>query len=189
MVTMLQIAAYVELGLCWIAWMLAFVKPNRQAAGQKEAASAPASRLGIFLVMVGFALTWMYVRPVGFHKSAAALIVSMVLGPASVWLGWAAAHQLGKQWRFKAALNQDHQLIQTGPYRWLRHPIYASMFGMILAVLAAWTWWPMALGSVVAFIAGTEIRIRAEERLLAERFGDSFSAYRARTSAYIPFLR
>jgi len=106
-----------------------------------------------------------------------------------VALAWAATRHLGKQWRYKAALSEDHELIQTGPYRWLRHPIYASMFGMILAVLAAWTWWPMALGSVVAFIAGTEIRIRAEERLLAERFGDSFSAYRARTSAYIPFLR
>ena len=78
---MLQIAAYVELGFCWIAWMLAFAKPRKQASGQKEAASAPVSRLGIFLVMIGFALTWMYVRPVGFHKSATALLVSMILGP------------------------------------------------------------------------------------------------------------
>jgi len=90
-VLMLQIVAYVELGLCWIVWMLAFVKPSKQAAGQKEATSAPASRWGIFLVMIGFMLTWMYVRPVGFQKSAAALIASMILGPLSVALGWAAA--------------------------------------------------------------------------------------------------
>jgi protein-S-isoprenylcysteine O-methyltransferase Ste14 len=189
MVLMLQIAAYVELGLCWIVWMMAFAKPSKQAAGQKEAASAPASRLGIFLVMVGFGLTWMYVRPVGFHKSPAALIVSMVLGPASVALGWRAAHELGKQWRFKAALNQDHELIQTGPYRWLRHPIYTSMLGMLLTTQAAWTWWPMAIASLIAFVAGTEIRVRAEERLLAEHFKDSYAAYRSRTSAFIPFLR
>jgi protein-S-isoprenylcysteine O-methyltransferase Ste14 len=185
----LQIAAYVELGLSFVVWSLAFAKPSKQAAGQKEVASAPASRWGIGLVMVSFALAWAYIRPVGFHKPAAALIASMMLCPPSVALAWAATRHLGKQWRYKAALSEDHELIQTGPYRWLRHPIYASMFGMILAVLAAWTWWPMAVGSVIAFIAGTEIRIRAEERLLSERFGDSFASYRARTSAYLPFLR
>jgi protein-S-isoprenylcysteine O-methyltransferase Ste14 len=186
---MLQIAALVELALCWIAWSLAFVKPSKQAAGQKEVSSAPVSRWGIFLVMVGFALVWAYVRPVGFQKSTPSLIASMILGPPSVALAWAATRHLGKQWRYKAALSENHELIQTGPYRWLRHPIYASMLGMLLATGAAWTWWPMWLGSVIAFLAGTEIRVRAEERLLAERFGGSFSAYRSRTSAYIPFLR
>jgi protein-S-isoprenylcysteine O-methyltransferase Ste14 len=186
---MLQIAAYVELGSL-LDRVDAGIRQTAQAgAGQKEAASAPVSRLGIFLVMIGFALTWMYVRPVGFHKSAAALIVSMILGPLSVALGWAAAHQLGKQWRFKAAVSEDHELIQTGPYRWLRHPIYTSMLGMLLTTQAAWTWWPMAIASVIAFVAGTEIRVRAEERLLAERFKDSYAAYRSRTSAFIPFLR
>lgn len=186
---MLHIAVLVELALCWLAWSLAFVKPRKQAAGQKETASAPASRWGIFLVMVSFALTWAYVRPVRFEKSALSLIVSMILGPPSVFLAWAATRHLGKQWRYKAALSADHQLIQTGPYRWLRHPIYASMLGMLLATGAAWTWWPMWVAAVVSFLAGTEVRIHAEDRLLAERFGDSFTAYRSRVYAYIPFLR
>jgi len=181
---MLPIAALTELGICWVAWSLAFVKPRKQ-----EVASAPASRWGIGLVMAGFALAWAHVRPTGFEKSTPALIASMILGPPSVALAWAATRHLGKQWRYKAALSQDHELIQTGPYRWLRHPIYASMLGMLLATLAAWTWWPMALGSAIAFLAGTEIRVRAEERLLAEHFGGSYTAYRARTSAFIPFLR
>jgi len=186
---MLQIAAFVELGICWIAWSLAFIKPHKQASGQKEAVSAPASRWGIALVMAGFAMAWAYLRPVDFQKSTLALVISMILGPPSVALAWAATRHLGKQWRYKAALSPDHELIQTGPYRWLRHPIYASMLGMLLSTLAAWTWWPMALGSVIAFLAGTEVRIHAEERLLAERFGASFIAYRARTSAYLPFIR
>jgi protein-S-isoprenylcysteine O-methyltransferase Ste14 len=179
----------VELGLCWVAWSLAFVKPGKQAASQKEAARAPASRWGIFLVMVGFALAGACVCPAGFQKSTAGLIASMILGPPSVALGWAAARHLGKQWRYKAALSQNHELIQTGPYRWLRHPIYASMLGMLVAALAAWTWWPMAIGPVIAFLAGTEIRVRAEECLLAEHFQGSYAVYRSRTSAFIPFLR
>jgi protein-S-isoprenylcysteine O-methyltransferase Ste14 len=43
--------------------------------------------------------------------------------------------------------------------------------------------------AVVAFLGGTETRVRAEERLLAGRFGSSFTAYRLRTSAYIPWVR
>jgi protein-S-isoprenylcysteine O-methyltransferase Ste14 len=186
---MLLIAALTELGICWIAWSLAFIKPRKQAAGQKEVASARVSRWGIGLVMLGFACAWAYAHPDGFQKSTLALVVSMVLGPPSVVLAWAATRRLGKQWRYKAALSEDHELIQTGPYRWLRHPIYASMLGLLLSTLAAWTWWPMALVSVIAFLAGTEVRIRAEEKLLAGHFGASFSDYRKRTYAYLPFIR
>jgi protein-S-isoprenylcysteine O-methyltransferase Ste14 len=186
---MLEIVAVVELTLCWLAWMLAFVKPRRQAAGQVKVARAPASRWGIFLVMVSFALIWMYVRPAGFQKSWPALVASMVLGPPSVALAWMATRHLGKLWRYEAALSEDHQLIQTGPYRWLRHPIYTSMLGMLLATGAAWTWWPMFLGAIAAFLAGTEIRVRTEDRLLAERFGKNFSNYRSRVRAYLPLVR
>jgi protein-S-isoprenylcysteine O-methyltransferase Ste14 len=113
----------------------------------------------------------------------------MILAPLSVALGWAAARHLGKQWRLEAALSEDHELVQTGPYRWVRHPIYASMFGLLLATGFAWTWWPMFVAAVIAFVVGTEIRVRAEDRLLAERFQESFPAYRSRVRAYIPFIR
>jgi protein-S-isoprenylcysteine O-methyltransferase Ste14 len=185
----LWIAALIELGLCWIVWVLAFIRPQRQAAGQKKAVRAPASRWGIFLVMCGFACVWAYVKPAGFHKSWPSLVVSMILGPLSTALVWGATRQLGKQWRFEAALSEDHALIKTGPYRWIRHPIYASMFGMLMATAAAWTWWPLWIAGAVLFLIGTEIRVAAEDRLLAERFQDSFSEYRSRVRAYIPFLR
>jgi protein-S-isoprenylcysteine O-methyltransferase Ste14 len=185
---MLQYIALGELLLCWIAWMLAFVKPSREAAGQKKAERDVSSRWGITLVAIGFGLVWAYVRPVGFHKSSLELISAMVIGPPSAALAWASAPRLGKQWRFEAAVSEDHELIQTGAYRWLRHPIYASIFGMFLTVGFAWTWWPMFLAAIVFFIAGTEIRIAAEERLLTKRF-PNYAEYRARTKAYIPFIR
>ena len=186
---MLQIIALAELFLCYVLWSLAFVEVRKKAAGQKKVVRAPASRWGIVLEFVGFALVWAYVRPVGFEKSAAALITSMILGPPSVALAWAATRHLGKQWRYEAALSEDHELIQSGPYGWVRHPIYASMLGMFLATGAAWTWWPMFILGLVAFLAGTEIRVRAEDRLLAERFQESFTAYRSRVPAYLPFIR
>jgi protein-S-isoprenylcysteine O-methyltransferase Ste14 len=165
------------------------VGPRQQASGQKKVVRARASRWGILLQALSFALVWAYVRPVGFAKSAPALIASMILGPLSVALGWVAARHLGKQWRYEAALTEHHELIQTGPYRWVRHPIYLSMLGMLLATGAAWTWWPMLVAAFITFLAGTEIRVQAEERLLAERFQESFIAYRGRVPAYLPFLR
>lgn len=186
---MLQIISLAELLLCWVAWSLAFIEPRKRTAGRKSVASAPASRWGIILETVGFALVSAYFRPAGFQKSAVSLLLSMVLGPPSVALAWAATRHLGKQWRFEAALIEDHELIQTGPYRWVRHPIYASMLGMLLATGAATTWWPKFVAGLLFFLAGTEIRVRAEDRLLAERFQERFTAYRSRVPAYIPFLR
>jgi protein-S-isoprenylcysteine O-methyltransferase Ste14 len=188
-VNTLQIAAWVELGVCWIAWSLAFVRPQKRAAGAKKTERAPVSRWGIVLVMLGYACIWAFVRPVGFEKSAASLIVSMILGPPSVVLVWMAARHLDKQWAFEAALSDDHKLITTGPYRWLRNPIYASMLGMLLATGLAKTWWPLLVAGVVFFVIGTEIRVRAEEKLLAARFGEEFARYKAKTPAYFPFVR
>jgi protein-S-isoprenylcysteine O-methyltransferase Ste14 len=187
--TTLQVAAMAELLLCWLAWSMTFVKPQRQAKGQKKAVRAPASRWGIFLVILAFACTWAYVKPERFEKPALALVISMILAPCAVALAYAATRQLGKQWRYEAALSEDHELITAGPYRWLRHPIYASMLAILLATLLAWTWWPLQIASLVFFLAGTEIRVRAEERLLAEHFPAEYAAYRKRTYAYIPFLR
>lgn len=175
--------------LCWAVWTLAFVKPSRQAAGRKKQSGARQSRLGIVLVMVGFALLWAYVRPREFHKPAWELVLSMAIGPPAVALVWAATRHLGKQWRYQAALRDDHELIRTGPYAWVRHPIYTSMLGMVLATGFCWTWWPMFLAAVVVFVAGTELRVRAEDKLLAERFGEAFAGYRKSVPAFIPFLR
>jgi protein-S-isoprenylcysteine O-methyltransferase Ste14 len=188
-VTNLVIAAWIENLICWILWCAAFVKPNRQAKGQKKVASAASSRWGIGLVFVAFMLIWIWLKPVGFQKSMASLVASMIVGPISVFLAWASAHELGKQWRFEAAISADHKLIQTGPYHWIRHPIYTSMFGMLMATGAAYTWWPMWVAGAVAFIVGTEIRVRAEDRLLEQHFHDRFREYRSRVRAYIPFVR
>ncbi len=174
----LQIIALAELVAGYAIFSLAFFKPGRLSQRQKKAVRAPASRWGILLQTIGFACAWAYVRPSGFSKPTAELVVSMILVPVSVWLAWRAAHHLGKQWRYEAALSEDHELVRTGPYRWIRHPIYASMLGLTLTTLTAWTWWPMAIASLIFFLVGAAVRIRAEDRLLAERFGAAFTEYR-----------
>ena len=187
--TPLETTAWVVLAVCWIAWILAFVRPRRRAAGKKKVVRAASSRIGIGLVMLGYACVWTFVFPKGFHKSEASLIASMIVGPLAVALAWMATRHLDKQWRFEAALSEDHELITTGPYHWIRNPIYTSMFGMLLQTGLVKAWWPFLVAALVFYIVGTEIRVHAEERLLAERFGETYSTYRASTRAYLPFVR
>jgi protein-S-isoprenylcysteine O-methyltransferase Ste14 len=186
---MLQIAAYVVLGVSWVVWSLAFIKPQKSAAGHKKVVRAASSRWGILVVGLGFACEWAFIQPDGFRKSAPSLIASMIVGPLAVVLVWMATRHLDKQWRFEAALSEDHELIRTGPYRWLRHPIYASMLGMLLATGLAKAWWPLLVAGVVFYLVGTEIRVRAEDGLLASRFGEEFAQYQRSTRAYLPFIR
>ena len=116
-ITPLQIAAWLEVAICWIAWSIAFVKPRKRARGQKKAVRASSSRWGILLVMCGYGCIWAFVTPTGFEKFTASLIASMILAPPSVALVWMATRHLDKQWRVEAALSEDHKLITTGPYR------------------------------------------------------------------------
>jgi protein-S-isoprenylcysteine O-methyltransferase Ste14 len=88
-----------------------------------------------------------------------------------------------------AALIADHELIRRGPYSMVRHPVYLSFLAMTVAGALVATGWPGIVVSAAVFIAGTEIRVRAEDRLLAGRFGAEFEAYRRRVPAYLPLVR
>jgi protein-S-isoprenylcysteine O-methyltransferase Ste14 len=57
---------------------------------------------------------------------------------ASVW-SWTGVRALGRHLRFDAALSQNHKLVRSGAYRWLRHPIYTSMFCMLLGTAFLFT--------------------------------------------------
>lgn len=185
---MLQTVALIEMVVGWFVWMLAFIQPKGLKRGQ-EKARAKSSRWGIAVVMVAFVFAFAYVRAGELIKPVAELIGSMILVPPSVVLAWWAVRELGKQWRYQAAISEGHELITTGPYRVVRHPIYASMLMMLLATVLAWTWWPMALMAIGLYVIGTEIRVRAEEKLLTAHFGQAYIEYKQRTRAYIPLIR
>ena len=117
------------------------------------------------------------------------LVLSLCfLGLACV-LSWTGTRALGRQWRIDAGLNSDHELVMSGPYRVVRHPIYCSMLCLFLGTGIALTPPLLFAFGAVLFFTGTEIRVRIEEGLLAARFGDAFADYRRRVPAYIPFLR
>jgi protein-S-isoprenylcysteine O-methyltransferase Ste14 len=110
--------------------------------------------------------------------------VGLALG--SAWLGAASIRILGKQWSLQARITQDHDLITTGPYRFVRHPIYTAMLGLLLATGLAFSR-PVWLGAgLLTFLAGTALRIRVEERLLRATFGETYDAYARQVPAVVP---
>jgi protein-S-isoprenylcysteine O-methyltransferase Ste14 len=113
----------------------------------------------------------------------------MAIAIPAVVMAWQAVAHLGKQFRLHAGLYDDHELVRTGPYSIVRHPIYSSLLAMLAANCLLLTRWPWALLALAIYIAGTEIRVRSEDGLLASRFPEEFAAYRRQVPAYLPFVR
>jgi protein-S-isoprenylcysteine O-methyltransferase Ste14 len=105
-------------------------------------------------------------------------IVALCFFVLACLLSWTAARSLGHQFRFDAAIDTAHMLVRAGPYRVIRHPIYTSMFCVLLATGIVVSPLKLLLASIAVFIAGTLIRMRIEDRLLEAQFGAAFLQYR-----------
>jgi protein-S-isoprenylcysteine O-methyltransferase Ste14 len=175
---------YAVLSVGWLAWFSAFLTRKRAPHARKINKQA---RWGILLEGVGFAMIWQgrfWAREPGWKLVPAAVL--LVLAATLSWTGVAA---LGRQWRVDAGLNPDHQLIRSGPYSFVRHPIYASMLCLMLGTGLILTPFVLFVPAVCIFLVGTEIRVRIEDALLAAHFGEHFTEYKRKVPAYIPWLR
>jgi protein-S-isoprenylcysteine O-methyltransferase Ste14 len=77
-------------------------------------------------------------------------------------------------------------LITQGPYGIVRNPIYLGMFGLLLATGLAVSRWQALLAGIPLFLIGNQLRIRSEEKLLREAFGEKFAEYARRVPAFFP---
>lgn len=100
---------------------------------------------------------------------------------------YAALRVLGKQWSLGARVVEGHELVTSGAYGLVRHPIYTGMLGMLLgSALAVSSWWALLAGALV-FLIGTGLRVRAEERLLIAEFGEAYRDYARTVPALVPW--
>jgi protein-S-isoprenylcysteine O-methyltransferase Ste14 len=169
----------------FIAWTLPFI---RKVVGPREKAviTDTSARWGLNLQRVAIvAFLAMPADDVPVWR----IWIATAFGSLGVLAAWASLHHLGQQWSLDAALIENHKLIQTGPYALVRNPIYAGMLSMGLCAGLLLSRWPFFLAGIVIFVVGTEIRVRAEEKLLRARFGEEFEAYTRRVPAYVPFIR
>jgi protein-S-isoprenylcysteine O-methyltransferase Ste14 len=170
---------------CWIVWGLALRFGKRSSGGRAAVKVAPDARLGVGMQLLAYAPLLIG----GGEPTLATRITNMACGAAAAAITWWAVLHLRGHWQVQAGLYEDHKLVQSGPYRLLRHPIYFSMLLLLVATGFGRAPMPVFAGACAMFLAGTEIRVRAEDRLLAGRFGEEFQAYRSNVPAYIPFLR
>jgi protein-S-isoprenylcysteine O-methyltransferase Ste14 len=187
-ITMDRIPGYVYVLLVAgvVVWFLPF--PLTGWSRKSPQTRDPRARWGILLEVAAYAIVWQghfWRMPLPPWR----LILSILFLVLANLLSWTSTRALGRYLRFEAALDADHQLVRSGPYRILRHPMYTSMLCLILGtgfVLAA----PLIFAiAIVVFVIGTEIRVQIEDRLLGDRFGEEFCEYRRTTRAYIPLVR
>ncbi|MGH9416048.1 MAG: methyltransferase family protein [Terriglobales bacterium] len=97
---------------------------------------------------------------------------------------WARA-SLGQYWSGIVALKQDHKLVQSGPYRSVRHPLYTGLLAATAGAALAFGFWRSLLGAALLWAAFLS-RARREDALLGSQFGAEFDAYRAHTGRLLP---
>jgi protein-S-isoprenylcysteine O-methyltransferase Ste14 len=176
----------------WIIFAGIFLA-RKKPPSQQETKRDRRSILGIVLQSIGYALAWAIQRPMFSPLFSMPLLLEIILAvvtvfiaAGSIWLVMTAVQTLGKQWAYAARLVSDHKLITEGPYRWVRNPIYTGMLGMLLATGLAVSHWIGLLPALVVFAIGTIIRVRSEETLLREAFGQDFENYTQNVSAVLP---
>ena len=138
------------------------------------------SVLAFALMVAG--LAWLIARGDVIARSIPAIAVQI----AAVVLMIAARITFGRR-SFHAAANPTAGgLVTTGPYAWLRHPIYAAILYFIWSTALDHRSW-QALAAAALVTVGGIVRMLAEETLLVQRYPE-YAAYRSRTARVIPFL-
>ena len=173
-----------------LAWSLLSI--YREAAAKKASAaksSESQSSRGVHVFLVNAAMLLVLIPIRGWGRFEPALPAIMAAGLAIQALGillavWARVH-LGRNWSGAISIKVEHQLVRSGPYRLLRHPIYTGLLTMYLGTALTTGEWHAALGVALAVFAYWR-KIRLEEATMDTAFGAAYETYRRSTWALIP---
>jgi len=180
------------IAFCWITFYVVWVIA---ALFTKRTAERTAWWHGWWIWFPVAAVMFLVRRAVLFSVSAVLWQVPPTLGmiaDAMTVIGlliatW-ARRVLGRNWSSNVVFKERHELIEGGPYHFVRHPIYSGVLLMLFGTMLVWG----RLVGVVAFIvviAGLSVKATLEERLLIRHFPESYARYRQRVrAAVIPFV-
>jgi protein-S-isoprenylcysteine O-methyltransferase Ste14 len=113
----------------------------------------------------------------------------LVLAALGLLLLWCSHRALGKNFRPTLEASPDQELVTTGPYKYVRHPLYVAFLLMLTSTGLLSSNWFIGVVGVLLIVSITVVRIPAEERLLDQRFGEQYREYRWRTPALLPLPR
>jgi protein-S-isoprenylcysteine O-methyltransferase Ste14 len=120
-------------------------------------------------------------------NSAAVSVIAVVLSILGVLLALWARVILGKYWSDTVDVKKGHELVQSGPYAVIRHPIYTGLMLLFLGTAIAIGALGGFLGLIALFISNW-IKLKQEEALMTDQFPEAYPKYKAKTKALIPFL-
>lgn len=114
--------------------------------------------------------------------------VGAVLGGLAIPAAWWVFRSLGRNVSETVLTKNDHELVTSGPYRWLRHPLYSTGGMLFIGVGLMAANWFILLFAVLAVVLTRLIAIPLEERALLSKFGDEYRTYMRRTGRMVPRL-
>ena len=183
------LVGWVILMVSWFAWGYPFIFRAPHNQKRPSITAVGATRAGLLLECLAIFIAFFCRLPEGPPPEWWRIAGFVVCVPVAIVLMFTSVRHLGRQFRINAGLYEDHQLVTGGPYGIVRHPIYSSLGTMLVSTLFLFTRWQWVVPALALYIAGTEIRVYTEDRLLASRFGERFLEYKRRVPAYLPFVR
>ena len=187
--TTMQICSLIwtALLLVWlIAWLRTKRTQERAPFASRLAYGVPVGLASWLLFSDNLPFPWLQDRiiPKNIYTEAAAIALTALGIGFAIW----ARFYLGQNWSSAVSIKVGHQLIRTGPYSLVRHPIYS---GMILAIIGTAIARRDSRGfvSVVLLWLGFLIKSRMEERFMRKTFGPEYENYAQSTGAIFPRLR
>jgi protein-S-isoprenylcysteine O-methyltransferase Ste14 len=186
---------YRALGVLWGAWALYWLI-SALATKPTVRRESLIRRLGYVLpLMVGGVLIgdhrlpwagWLALR-LWRHAVVAPRIGLALVVAGLAFAVWARVH-LGRNWSGIVTVKEGHELIRTGPYGLVRHPIYTGVITAVLGTAVISATVRAAIG-VLIIAASFVMKSRVEERFMRETFGDRYDRYREAVPALVPFTR
>lgn len=184
-------------GWLWIAFVVLWLILSR--FNKRASRSAPWSGWLVRLAVIVGVITAISFRrhAIADHLASIHRSVPVHLGIPGQWVGvglclagfgfaiWARMH-LGRNWGMPMSLRQGHELVTSGPYTYVRHPIYTGiMLAMIGSALTVGLLWMLLF---VIYFAYFIFSARTEEKMMLAQFPDAYPAYRRRTKMLVPFV-
>jgi protein-S-isoprenylcysteine O-methyltransferase Ste14 len=182
--------AFVVIG--WVGIFLVSIRRSRAQGKPVTAKRDVRSILGILVQGLGIAVAFWgpaHLAPSLLERSAllAAAFVGVIVA-VSLLLFRSALKALGQNWSVVAEVREGGDLVTTGPFAYVRNPVYLAMLLLTIATALSLGHLINLIMAVPLYLAGTELRILAEEGLLRERFGAEFDGYAKRVRRIIPFI-
>ena len=173
--------------LFFVVWMLAALRTKRTA----QRVDWGRSLTYVIPVVLGFSLmfndrwhlAWLDSRILPKTQELAVAAIALTLA-GMAFAGWARVH-LGRNWSSAPMIKEQHQLIRSGPYRLVRHPIYTGLLIALAGTFLANGKVRGALSVLVVWL-GFDIKRRIEEEFMVQIFGQQYEDYRRSTGALFP---